>query len=47
MAWEVIRKINKKAAHEILETTNKTNGIMKIDLHGLHPSEVIHTVKNV
>ena len=44
MAWKTVHILNKKAADEIFETTNKKNGIMKIDLHGLHSSEAVDAV---
>ncbi|CAO2836546.1 unnamed protein product [Amaranthus hypochondriacus] len=45
MTWKAAHKLNIKAGQDILKTTNKKNGIMKIDLHGLHPFEAIQAVK--
>lgn len=39
--WTAAKKLNEKAAREILTTRNENNGLWKLDLHGLHATEAV------
>ncbi|EPS74225.1 hypothetical protein M569_00531 [Genlisea aurea] len=39
--WNAARKLNSKAANEILKLRNSGNEIWRLDLHGLHADEAI------
>ena len=38
-------KLHEVAAENIFRIINQQNGLMKIDLHGLHPSEAIEATR--
>ena len=44
-AWQAVHKLHAEAANNIFQIKNKKNGIMKIDLHGLHPAEAIEVMR--
>lgn len=43
--WAAAKKLNMKAAHEILSMRNENNGLWKLDLHGLHAAEAVQALQ--
>ncbi|KAK9735584.1 hypothetical protein RND81_04G214200 [Saponaria officinalis] len=43
--WESANRLNGKAAREILSIRNGSNGIWRLDLHGLHASEAVKALQ--
>nr|CAD1836928.1 unnamed protein product [Ananas comosus var. bracteatus] len=44
--WAAAEKLNSKVAVEILQLRNRNNDLWKIDLHGLHASEAVKSLKD-
>jgi hypothetical protein len=44
-AWKIVHSLNVEAAENIFKVKNQNNGLLKIDLHGLHRLEAIEAVK--
>ncbi|KAH9622709.1 hypothetical protein KSS87_023851 [Heliosperma pusillum] len=43
--WESANRLNAKASREILSVRNESNGIWRLDLHGLHASEAVQALQ--